>query len=220
MKTILFALAFMATTACQTTPNQVQELKTEQLDVKGQTSTGGKIAINEKRQVIIVQEDSVSDNLAIQDLVNTQLMDRVLREHWSLKKCRNSLSDTRLGGSGDLGTMPDVASVLKPREVEEEMGVDENGDLKIVKKELLNHRLATMKSNTKTMEKMINTLTPMVEECERRLGNARLDHGLPSERFVAQGYFTADGTWVETRHAEHSLSDGYEISAQNGKKHN
>jgi len=219
MKSIILSLFLFSIPACQTTPNQVQELKTEQLDVKGQTSTGGKIAINEKRQVIIVQEDSVTDDLAVQDLINTQLMDRVLREHWSLKQCRTSLSDTRLGGSGDLQPMPDVASVLKPRDVQEEMGVDENGDLKIVRKEFLNHRLAAMKSNTKTMEKMISTLTPMVEECERRLGNARLDHGLPSERFVAQGYFTAGGTWVETRHAEHSLSDGYEISAENGKKH-
>ncbi len=42
-------------------------------------------------------------------------------------------------------------------------------------------------------------------ECDREMRQVRVKHGLPAQRYKAEGYFKSDGTWVETRPAEVTL---------------
>lgn len=209
-------MATLLLPACATTEPQVQLVQTKNIEIKGRTFGGGKIALNENRQVIVQTEVSVADELAIHELVNTRLKDELQREVWGLKACRTSMADPRLGGSGDIAPMPEFAEVAST--ATEEMGVDEEGDLTIVRKEFLSQRFKAVKQEARSMQKMTATVTGLREDCERHLGHVRSAHGLPSEAYVAQGYFMQNGTWVETRHAEHSVSDGFEMAAEGAKK--
>ena len=49
---------------------------------------------------------------------------------------------------------------------------------------------------------------------EGKLKTTRLEHGLPSERIRAEGYFTTDGTWIQIKLGEQTLDDAFEIMAK------
>ncbi|MCX6111056.1 MAG: hypothetical protein NTZ90_15785 [Proteobacteria bacterium] len=202
--------------AC-TTPNQVHELETKEFQAKGSASDG-KIGINDKNQAVILDNSAAQDDLAVLELSNSHLRDEVERELTDLKACEDQLNDQRLGGSGRTIQVPDMEALRNDPEVKEDMGMDENGDLRVTREQSFEKRMKAEKKFSVTLKKMTKTAKSQLETCDRQLTLAREQHGLPGQRYKASGYFTSDGTWVETGHGEQNLGDAFEISAKAKEK--
>ena len=94
------------------------------------------------------------------------------------------------------------------------MGLDEEGDLRVVKEQSFDAKLKSEQKYQVTLKRMKKAVSEQRESCQRKLVMAREQHGLPGQPYKATGYFTKDGTWVETQRGESSLDDAFEISAK------
>lgn len=217
MKAYLFASGlFLLTAACATNPNKVHEIDTK-LNVKGNVGDS-KLGVNENNEAIIQQERQAQDELMIQESVNMRLQDEANHEEGELKECLKYLADKRLGGSGTLPEVPDVSSLKKDDETEEDFGTAEDGSLKVVKKTGFVDRLRNARSYEKSLRAMTKLLKKQGEECQMKLEVARNKAGLPGKKTQAEGYFNSNGKWVETKRGENSLDDAFEIQADNKAK--
>ena len=208
-----FAILILLMIQSCTTPYQVKELPDNEFEAKGK-ATNGDVGLNNKRQVIIHKETSLVDELRVQEMVNTNLQDQVNSAHYELGHCRKDISDPRLGGNGRLTPLPGVDDMKSDPKVREEVGLDKDGDLKVVREEFFQERLKAEQKYEKTLRKMLATLEEHRDDCQRNLTQARLKAGLPGQAYKADGYFTKDGTWVEAQHGENSLDDAFEINAK------
>lgn len=191
-------------------PNEAKEIESK-LETKGSVGDN-KIGLNEKKEVILQRETTADDELRVQQAVNSKIQDDLNRERFLLKSCRLDVSDPRLGGEGRMPEIPEVDQLKDENEVREEFGLDGDGQIKFVKREQFLERLKSERKFEKSLKQMVKVLTSHREECEQKMIIARNKVGLPGKRFEAQGYYR-DGVWVETRKAEHTIDDGFEISA-------
>jgi hypothetical protein len=196
-----------------TTPGQVHDLETDDFQRKG-GAQDGQIGINGSNQVVIRENKAADDELAVTDLVNTHLRDNVEHDLADLKNCENQLNDPRLGGSGRVTQSPDIEKLKSVPEIREDMGLDESGDLRVVQEQSFDERLKAERKFSETLKKMDKVAKQQNEECQAQLVIVREQHGLQGSPYKASGYFTGDGTWVETQHGEQSLDDAFAISAK------
>jgi hypothetical protein len=177
----------------------------------------GVVGLNDKNQVLVQEESFATDELLVQQNVNERLQSDYEHEAYVLKQCRADISDPRLGGNGDLPEYKEIDSFKDIVQIKEEMGLVD-GEIKIVKKSFFDEQYKAEKKLTTTLRKMISATKDSKERCERKMEIARRGAGLPGKRFKAQGYFTSNGTWVETRKGENSLDDAFEIGASKQAK--
>ncbi len=206
---IWVALALMSCT----TPGKVQDIETKGFQAKGNASSG-KIGINEKDQVVIRENTSAQDDLAVLDIANTHLRDDVERDLHDLKNCEAQLNDPRLGGNGQSTASHDIEALKNDPEISQQMGRDEDGELRVVREQSFDERLKSEKKYQATLKRMKKLASEQKDSCQVRLAVAREKHGLPGKPYKATGYFTKDGTWVETQRGETSLDDAFEIRAK------
>jgi hypothetical protein len=89
-----------------------------------------------------------------------------------------------------------------------------NDQIKVKKEMNFTEELKSERAHEESIRSMQRLVSAQTEECEHELGIARVKAGLPEKRYTAEGYFTEDGTWVETRKGEQSLGDAFEIQAK------
>ncbi len=200
----LCLLPFLAL-GCFTPEHKVEEVDTS-LEAKGKTDSGT-IGINDKGQAIIQTENSAAEELKIQKVVNEELEAKLNHEHAGLKRCRKDMADERLGGNNELPEMTGVDDLKEATEMREEMGLNEGGDYKVVKKEYFEERLQKERKYEKSLRKMLKLYTNQRERCELAMASARSKAGLSAKRKDAKGHFTSDGTWVEEEKGEQDLND-------------
>lgn len=196
---------------CTTPEHQVKEIDTT-LETKEETNNG-RIGLNDDKQVVIQNEVSAGDELKVQEMVNADLERDLEREHFVLKLCRRDLADQRLGGSGAAGDIPEIDNMKTPNEVKEEFGLNADGNLRVVRRELFVERLKSERKYETSLRTLMKVVAKHREKCEGQMAIARSKHGLAPERYKAEGYFTGSGIWVETRKGEQTLNDAFEIAA-------
>jgi hypothetical protein len=206
----------MLLAACTTT-SKVQDIETKSFKEKG-NATSGKIGINDNDQVVIRENSSAQDELAVLDLANTHLRDDVERDLHELKNCEAQLNDPRLGGNGQATASHDIEELRNDPETKQQMGMDEDGELRVVKEQSFDERLKSEKKYQATLKRMKKLAVEHRDSCQRRLSLAREKYGLPGQPYKATGYYTKDGTWVETQRGETSLDDAFEIRAKSKAK--
>lgn len=210
---VLFAALLVFSTSCTTTEGTVEEIDTG-LEQKGKVGDS-KIGVNDDGQAIIQTETAADDELRLQQWNNQRKEDDVNSEYLALKQCREDRADPRLGGSGDVDPIPAVDNMKTPNEIKEVIGIDsKDNSLKVVKKEIYVKRLNQERKYNTSLVKMNKTLKRYKEDCERKMRQARVKAGLPAYRYKAEGYYTGDGTWVQTRKGEKTLDDAFEIRAK------
>ena len=215
MKTILLMLA-LSTVSCAH-KYEAKELENQEFETKGSASNG-KIGLNEKKQIVIKEETSAEDELRVQEMVNLRFQDRLQSDLHMLKLCLRDLADPRLGGNGKARKVPAVDDMRTIPEVREELGLDEDGNLKIVREQYFEEKLKSERKYEKTLKKMMAVAEEHREECEAEMTQARLKAGLPGDRIMGEGHFTQNGTWVELRKAENNLNDAFELQAMSAAK--
>jgi len=211
MKKIISTAAIFFFVGCATTESRVQTINTE-IDIK-EKAGDGVLGIREN-QAILQEEVNPADELRSQQWLNNYLQNELASEYYNLKLCRRDLADPRLGGSGDITPLPEIDNMKPVEEVKEEFGIDQEGNLRIVKRSLFLKKLKTERRFEKTLRKMVKVVINNLEECEIKMRRARVKAGLPAERINAEGYLTPKGDWVELRRGEQNLDDAFELSSK------
>ncbi len=209
--TMIFILTSFFTVGCATRDHVAFDIDADLKATKGKVGDAV-VGLNDKNQILVQEESLATDELLVQQSLNERLQADYAHEAYVLKQCRADISDPRLGGNGELPEYKEVDSFKDIVEIKEELGLV-NGEIKVVKKSFFDEQYKAEKKLTTTLRKMISATKDSRERCERRMGIARRNAGLPGERFKAQGHFTSNGTWVETRKGENSLDDAFEIRA-------
>jgi hypothetical protein len=169
MRYSLILMAFLAQ-ACASVPDHgLADVQTKDIEVKGHTVDDGEIGIDGKGRAVVQVQKTVENELRVQDMVNTHLMDEARDQMWHLKDCRERTADPALGGSGNVEPLPDEVSLARASVQIEQMGLDEGGEIKLVTREFLDKRLASERQLEGTIRAVIKVATPMREECERKL---------------------------------------------------
>jgi len=213
MKFLLAALLML--TAC-TSANEVKELKDDPLVSKGKT-VDGEVGINSHNQAVIRKKTNAADELRVQDMVNMHLRDELNSDLLNLKDCRQQKQNKRLGGSGHLAEIPDIDN-MNVDQAREDLGIDSEGNLSLVREELFEERLKAERQYEQTLRSMIKIAKRHLDECSIGLAEARRKAGIPSTPTKAEGYFDAKGNWIETQRGAQSLDDEFEIQAERAKQ--
>lgn len=203
---------FLSLTACTTPEPKIKQLDT-QLDVKGNVD-GNKIGISKDQDMVMQEETDADQELKTQLYVNNKLEEDLAYERFQVQRCRDDLADPRLGGQGFASSVPSVKEEDEGDEANENIGLNEAGEYKVVKRQAFVHKLKAERRKAKSYKKMLALTQEMRRECEAKMRSARLQHGLAPSRYEAKGYFSNDGTWVQTQQGEKSLNDAFEIAAK------
>lgn len=215
IKLVVIVCTAIHAAGCATNPYKANEVETK-IEPKG-TFMGSTIGLNEKKE-IVVQTETAADVELRETRWRTYDLERIIATaHEDLTRCREELADPRIGGNGQVVEIPEIDSMRSIASVKEELGITENGSLSIVRKEMFIDKLQQERKYEQALQATAKTLTKYRTQCEREMGYARVKHGLPSKRYVGQGYYEA-GRYVQTRGAEHSLDDAFRIaSSESGK---
>ena len=190
--------------------NQVKQLDTE-IDVKG-TSDLGTIGLKD-RVAIIQKQTNADDELRALQWQNNQMEDKLTSEWYSLKRCRTDMADPRLGGNGEIVAVPEIDNMKQASDVAEEFGLNEKGSLQFVTREDFMKRIQVERDFGVTLSHMFKTVRDAKEQCELKMGMARIKAGLPEQRVQGISKYDADGNIVKTVQAnENSVDDAFKLA--------
>lgn len=216
-KKVLLSVAFsLAAVACRSKENVVKDVDTKLESSHGSTSTG-ELGTNKDGQAVIQSKTSAAAELSIQEHVNEKLLADLEGERHMLKLCRRDLADTRLGGNGEIAAIPEVDSLRTPDSATEEFGKDEKGRLVVVRRTMYNDKLKAEREFEASIRQVSKVVKKHRRECDDKMAAARVKQGLPANRYVAKGHFV-NGQWIETRKAENSLDDAFDILQKEGER--
>lgn len=205
----IVAIAMLFGSGCATTAPKLEAVDNK-ITVKGNTQEGV-MGLDTKGNLVIQKEIEASDALRMQQSVNAFKKERLEREYYDLKLCVRDMSDPRLSGKGFGGKLPSLNVVDNYIEEKEQMGTDEQGNIKIVTRKSFTEQLNSSRKLEKTLDGLYSLVVEQLDDCTRDIAVARNKVGLPGNRYVAEGYFAQNGTWVELRKGERNLSDAFEI---------
>ncbi|MGK5083989.1 hypothetical protein WDW37_11875 [Bdellovibrionota bacterium FG-1] len=204
--TIASAFCLVFVMACSTGP---RKLDTE-IDAKGESAQGN-IGLK-NGEVTIQKQTNAADELRGTQWSNSRYEDELAHEYHMLKWCREDVADPRLGGTGEVTPLPEVDNMKQTAAVKEEFGLTENGNLAFKSEEDFLKRIQIERNYQTTLMKMVKTVRTQSEDCERKMGQARLKAGLPAKRYQGQSTVTSEGNVGKViRRHEHSLDDAFAI---------
>jgi len=176
MKTLI--CLFVMLTGCVSNPNKVKYVDTN-MERKGQAD-GQMIGINDKQEIIVQNETHADVELQRMEdeilTLNDQIAGLVRRNYM----CRKDLADSRLGGSGELPSERDFNVEATLEKYQEEVGLDDNQNLKIVKKSYYLEKRAASKRLVEKLTALKKSLTRQCEACTWEMSEAWRRVGLPS----------------------------------------
>ena len=209
MKILLLAAATTMMISCTSNEHEVKNIDTTLEST--QKTEDGQIGIDKEGDAVMQSKKTAQEELRQQEWVNSRLEDDLENDHHALKTCRNDQADPRLGGNGRPRDIPEIDDMKETSDVKEQFGLDEKGKMQVVKREYYLDRLKRERKYEKSLRKMIKIVKKNREECQMILGQSRVKSGLPSKKYLAKGYYDDKGKWVETRKAENTLDDAFDI---------
>jgi hypothetical protein len=212
---LLLIATVIGLSACAN-PHQVRELDDSKLEKKGEIQ-GAVIGLNENREVVIEQKSEADSELRKLGATAYDLEVKLTRAHEDLSRCREELSDPRLGGSGKVVEIPEIDQLRPSGEVKEEFGITKEGKLSFVRKEMFLDRLQGQRKYNDTLREQLKLMEKHQRDCARDMRSARVKNGLPGERYSGQGKYL-NGRYVQTRRAEKNLDDAFAIASEESAK--
>jgi hypothetical protein len=215
MKIIMIGMAVaLAMSGCAS-----KKLKPIDDDVQVKAKMGDKeIGINDDDEGVIQESVAVEDELRKMTWLNYETERKLKQEREDLIRCRTDLADPRLSGNKKLEPIPELAISEDLSKVQQKLGISRSGRIKVVKKEFLTDKMDKETRYKDSLESLLKVLSDHKTNCERELGYVRVQHGLPSERYKAEGYYGPNGNFVITRSAEKNLDEGFKILAEQTRK--
>ncbi len=189
----------------------------ETIDVKAKMGNS-EIGINEDEDAVIQESVAVEDELRKLNWQNYETERKLKSERAELIRCRTDLADPRLSGNKKLDPIPELQVTEDLSKVQQKLGITQSGRIKVVKKEFLQDRFEKETRYKESLASLLTVISDHKENCERELGYIRVQHGLPAERYRAEGYHGPNGNFIVTRPAEKNLDDAFKILAEQTRK--
>lgn len=216
MKTVIKVIVIASVIGSGCASNPIKTLDT-QIEIKGSTQQGT-LGIKDK-MVIIQKETAADDELRFQEWQNNALENDVNEQYFWLKRCREELADSRLGGNGEVTDLPEIDKMKTSDEIKEQFGLNENGRLEFVRQQDFLKKLDNERAYAKTLAIMKTTIHHNREICERKMGTARVKAGLPATRFQGRHSITQEGVIGSIyQRNENTLDDAFAIREQSSRK--
>ena len=189
----------------------------EVVDVKAHMGTK-EIGLNDDEDAVIQESVAVEDELRKATWLNYETERKLKQEREDLVRCRTDLADPRLSGNKKLEPIPELELTEDLSKVQQKVGLTRSGRMKVIKKEFVTDRMEKETRYKESLESLLKVITQHRENCERDLGYVRVQHGLPSSRYAAEGYYGPQGNFIVTRPAERNLDDAFRILAEQTRK--
>jgi hypothetical protein len=189
----------------------------ETIDVKAKMGDS-EIGINEDEDAIIQESTAVEDELRKLTWYNYETERKLKSEREELIRCRTDLADPRLSGNKKLEPIPELEISEDLSKVQQKLGITKSGRIKVVKKEFLTDRMEKETRYKESIESLLKVLSQHSKDCDRDLGYVRVQHGLPADRYAAEGRHGPRGNFIVTRPAERNLDDAFRILAEQTRK--
>ena len=163
--------------------HSAKDLSSNILIVNDQGGYGDhRVGLNDKNEAIVTETTPAAAELSVQHEVGLHFQIELEHESYMLKWCRRDSSDPRLGGDGRLPADSEVDNMRPVDRLREELGLDDSGNLKIVKSTFYTDKLAKERQYSETIQKMLKVVIRHKEECEFAMSQARRKAGLPGTR--------------------------------------
>lgn len=189
----------------------------EQIDVKASVGNN-EIGLNQEEEAVIQETVPVEDELRSLTWQNYETERKLKSEREDLIRCRTDLADPRLSGNKQLETIPELEITEDLSKVQQKLGITPSGRIKVIRKEFLVDRIEKENRYKDSLESLLKIISQHQKNCERELGYVRVQHGLPSNRYKAEGYFGPEGNFIVTRAAEKNLDDAFRIQSEVSRK--
>jgi hypothetical protein len=210
----LFIITLMAASGCAS--KQVKPMD-ETLDIKAKVGDR-EIGINESEEAIVQESVPVEDELRKLTWINYETERKLKAERESLIQCRTELADPRLSGNKKMEAIPELEISEDLSKVQQKLGITRTGRIKVIRKEYLVDRIEKEGHYKDSLDSLLKVITQHGVDCDRELGYMRVQHGLPSDRYPAKGYFGPQGNFIVTRSAEKNLDDAFRILAEQTRR--
>lgn len=161
----IFGMATACTTESEYVPKKIEDGMEEEL---GKTE-GGKYGYNKDGEVIIQKEKDPAFELMITKRANENLFLELERDAFDLDNCIQEYSDPSVNGDGKFKRVDDYESLRPQYASNEELGVDEEGKLKLVEKGYFKEQLVEAKSQMQTIKKMLRFVQKELRKCRTEL---------------------------------------------------
>lgn len=195
---------FLCNFACSSSPKRIEG------GFVTKTGTEAGVIGAKGDKFVIQRETHAQDELRMIQWKNNQFEDNLNHEYFMLKWCREDLADFRLGGHGDMVSLPEIDNMKQAAEVKEELGLNRNGDISFLSEEDFLKRIQIERNYEGTLQKMLKTVKAQKEDCERKMGQARMKNGLPSKRYQGNGHGELH---------ENNLDDAFRIMKMQSASH-
>lgn len=189
----------------------------EKLDIKAQVGTK-EIGINESEEAIVQESTPVEDELRKITWQNYETERKLKSEREDLIRCRTELADPRLGGNKQMDAIPELEISEDLSKVQQKLGITPSGRIKVIRREYLVDKIEKEGRYRDSLDSLLGILNQHKNNCERELGYIRVQHGLPAQRYPAEGYFGPEGNFIVTRASEKNLDDAFKILATQTRK--
>ncbi len=168
MRFLFPTIMLIAITACTTESEYVPKKIDTEMEEIGKTEDG-KYGYNKEGEVVIQNEKDPAYELMIAKRVNENLFLELERDAYDLDNCIQEYSDPGLSGDGKFKRVEDYESLRPEYASEEEIGVNEEGKLKIVEKGYLQKQLVEAKTQMKTIKKTLHFVQKELRKCRTEL---------------------------------------------------
>lgn len=211
---IVAMAAFAVTSGCASKKLKPVE---EQIDVKA--NVGNKeIGLNQEEEAVIQETVPVEDELRALTWQNYEIERKLKAEREDLIRCRTDLADPRLSGNKELETIPELEITDDLSKVQQKLGITPSGRIKVIRKEFLVDKIEKENRYKDSLESLLKVISQHQKNCERELGYIRVQHGLPSKRYQAEGFLGPEGNFIVTRASEKNLDDAFKIQSEVTRK--
>jgi hypothetical protein len=129
----------------------------------------GSYGYNEDGEVVIQEEKDPAYELMIVKKANQTLFLELERDAFALDQCIQEFSDPSLKGDGKFKNVDDYESLRPDYDATKELGVTEDGKLKIVKRTYLKKRLDEAESQKEKISKALRYVQKELRKCESEL---------------------------------------------------
>lgn len=129
----------------------------------------GSYGYNDDGEVIIQEEKDPAYELMIVKKANQSLFLELERDAFALDQCIQEFSDPSLKGDGKFKNVDDYESLRPDYDATKELGVTEDGKLKIVKRTYLKKRLDEAESQKEKISKALRYVQKELRKCESEL---------------------------------------------------
>ena len=129
----IFTVFLLASLLACTSSEQVKDINTD-LE-KGQVGRS-KLGVNDDNEAILQTETDADKELQAQIWANDSLESKLQHYTLEFEDCRLYLADPRLGGTGEIKDLPEVGDFKVDTNTKEEIGVDKDGNYKVVRKKV------------------------------------------------------------------------------------